>query len=135
MIGDQNGYYVAINYFGVTGITLDKMQMPQMTVKPADDEEKKEQESSLLPTNHTSVIDSDFKRRFLNLIIRSNKKDFSGKDDEKIALLSDDKEIEQLHAGNFNHLLTTLLQQHNEPFVSELKQKEERSKLLFENRE
>ena len=80
----------------------------------------------MLPAQQTAIMDDDFNRRFMNLIIRSNKKD-SGKEDEKTALLNDEKDIARLHAGNFKDDLQAILKEQTPG--------DERKKILFENRE
>ena len=73
----DNKYYIAINYFGVKGITFDNIEFSHQVDTIASN-----QMDNDTPDDHSSLFEEEklesgkFDRIFQNLLLRSNKKNF-----------------------------------------------------------
>lgn len=67
MLSLDNKYYSAVSYFGIEGVTFDRLILQDEVQTKFSEEEHKQ--SSLTPT---SDIDKTFKDRFQTLLLKSN---------------------------------------------------------------
>ena len=110
-------YYTAVSYFGVEGVTFDRLILQDEKAGKVEEEKVSSLENLSLKAK------SDFKDRFQTLLLKSN---LNKIDDSSKIDITDFIELQKLHQEN-----------ENEKFATELETKEisERPKFLFDHRE